>query len=198
MKSYLSSDYTHSARTRSVQGDWHEIITGVIRVARVFEENGDTREAAQLYAYHNTLNQHASRHLERVANGQNGHTKDSTIGTEFPGFSAASEDPIVNGQAPADEIGACAVGGSHAADVPPCVPEPVAAAEPGIEVRIQTAIAVLDDLMGKHPDVQKYEVALKMLQRGRSLAREGKFELAERQLRAAENAAGEAKEMGVT
>jgi hypothetical protein len=182
MKSYLSSDYTCSARTRSVQGDWHEIITGIIRVARVFEENGDTREAAQLYAYHNTLNQHAARHLERVAIGQNGHSKGSTPETE-------------QGQAPAFEIGAFEDCSHGEADSP--VESPVAAVPSDVESRIQTAIAVLDDLMGKHPDNQGYEVALKMLHRGRSLAREGKFELAERQLRAAFNAAHEAKEQSL-
>jgi hypothetical protein len=182
---YLDSRYTLNTNTRLVQQEWHELVIATARAERIFRDRGDTREADQVRIYANLFSQYAFRHLDRIANG-NGHTKDSTPETE-------------QGPTTADENVVCTDGGSHADGcVTPFSTEPVAAAEPGIEDRIQTLIAQMEDAMVKHPDNQGYEVAIKFLHRARSLAREGKFELAERQLRAAENAAGEAKEMGVT
>jgi hypothetical protein len=64
-----------------------------------------------------------------------------------------------------------------------------------LEGAIQLEIDNLGDMMARRPDHQPYEVALKMLHRGRSLYREGKHELAARQLRAARNTLTGAKEM---
>lgn len=182
---YLDSRYTLHTNTRLVQQEWHELVIATARVERIFRDRGDTREADQVRIYANLFGQYAERHLNRIANG-NGHTKDSPPETE-------------QGLATADETVACTDGGSHADGcVPPFATEPVAAAEPGnLEDRIQTLIAQMEDAMVKHPDHQGYEVAIKMLHRGRTLAREGKAELAERQLRAAFNAAHEAKEQSL-
>lgn len=193
--SYLDSKYTRSERARAVQASWHDVLSELNSVARRFETLGDTREAMQLAAYRQTFESHALRHLERVLS-ENGHTKDSTstVGTELPPWVAASEDPIVCGsqQAPLDEKGASDRGGGEC--LPPDAPT---AAEPtsSIEDHIQLMIAQLDELMPKHPNHQPYEVALKMLHRSRSLARESKTDLARRQLRAAINCIEGGKEI---
>lgn len=181
--SVLESRFTLSATTRNCQSVWHDLLVEFAKAERIFRGNYHTREADQLVAYMNTLNQHGVRHLERLlgANGGNGHNKDSTPATE-------------QGQAPAFETGACVDGDSHEATcVPPCA-APVTVAVPGnddrdVEGKIQLLIDQLGDLMAKQPDHQPYEVALKICHRGRTLAREGKFVLAVRQLRAATNAA---------
>jgi len=195
MTSYLDSAYTTNPNTRFVQADWNELIHAAARTERAFRERGDAREADQIAIYRNLFVHSAQRHLDRIvsSNGNghtNGHTKDSTVVTELPGLGlAASEDSTVNGQTPADEKGVLQDSGRG--DALP--PEPPTVAVPSIEDRIQTLIAQMEHAMTQHPDHQGYEVALKMLHRGRTLAREGKLELAERQFRAASNAADKAE-----
>ena len=189
--SVLETRFTLSATTRACQAVWHDLLVEFAKAERTFRCNGHAREADQLMAYTNTINQHGVRHLERLlgANG-NAHNKDSRATEDiYP-----SVDSVV-GHSPALADETCAL--PTAVTVSPVTPDdaPVTA-EPGdLESRIQTAIAQVDDLMGKHPDVQVYEVALKMLCRGRSLCREGKHDLAGRQLRAARNTLTGAKEM---
>lgn len=180
--SVLESRFTTSAATRSCQGVWHDLLVEFAKAERIFRGNDHTREADQLVAYMNTLNQHGVRHLERLlgANGgSNGHHTDSTPATE-------------QGPALANETCACVDGGSHEeASASPCAQVPVAVAVPSndVEGKIELLIDQLGDLMAENRDHQPYEVALKMCHRGRTLAREGKFVLAVRQLRAATNAA---------
>lgn len=196
MTQYLDSRFTTNPRTRAVQACWHDVVTAVVRAERVFREIGDTREADQVSAYGNLGAQYALRHLDRIANSNgNGHHTDSTPATE--------QGPVT-----ANETVTC-VDCNRGEVVPPDASPVVAVPSNDVEGRIQTMIAQLEDLMVKHRDHQPYEVALKILNRGRTILRSGtddrgrpltrerKEELAERQLRAAFNAAGEAKAMEI-
>lgn len=214
MTQYLDSHFTINANTRAVQSTWHELVVQAARTEQIFRERGDSREADQVRIYATMFSQFAAMHLKRIVEangngGSNGHHTDSTVVTELPSLGlAASEDSTVDGPEPADKTGPC-VDCNRGEVVSPDASPAAAVPSNDVEGRIQTMIAQLEDLMVKHRDHQPYEVALKILNRGRTILRSGtddrgrpltrerKEDLAERQLRAAFNAAHEAKEMTI-
>ena len=197
--SVLETRFTLSATTRACQAVWHDLLVEFAKAERTFRCNGHAREADQLMAYTNTINQHGVRHLERLLGASgNGHYKDSQDTAD--GLMPAGRPK--NSPALADETCACTDGDGHEVGASPDAPTPVTVAVPSnnLEGAIQLEIDNLGDMMARRPDHhrpdhQPYEVALKMLHRGRSLYREGKHELAARQLRAARNTLTGAKEM---
>jgi hypothetical protein len=218
---YLDSRFSSNPKTRFVQADWSELILATSRTERAFRERGDHREADQVAIYCRVFAQYAKRHLDRIANGNgvrdgvrdgvrakvNGSVhpedKDSTHARER----AHSGDVRLDSSALANETCACKGGGSYEDDnagradrlalgtVAAAVPSNAPTNITDVEGALQLEIDNLGELMAKHRDHQPYEVALKMLHRGRSLAREGKKHLAERQLRAARNTLGSAGPM---
>lgn len=209
MTQYLDSHFTINANTRAVQSTWHELVVQAARTEQIFRERGDSREADQVRIYATMFCQFAAMHLKRIVEangngGSNGHHTDSASAST----QATAEAPVETSPATADERVTC-VDCNRGEVVSPDASPVVAVPSNDVEGRIQTMIAQLEDLMVKHRDHQPYEVALKILNRGRSILRSGtddrgrpltrerKEELAERQLRAAFNAAHEAKEMTI-